>query len=107
MSNPLHLVSPAERAAGAPDVRRIYSGAVGEGDQETLIAEHMFENAGKKAGLARSGAYFRRGYTGHVEEARKLFRLLSEERKRLNCQHFRRFSGSARCLFHPVPFAFP
>jgi hypothetical protein len=101
------LVARAERAAGAPDVRRIYSGAVGEGDQKTLIAEHMVEYAHEKAGLARSGAYLCRGYTRHIEEASKLVRLLGEERKRLNCQHFRRFPGSARCLFHAVPFAFP
>ena len=55
------LVASAERVASAPNVRRIHSGAVGEGDQEALIAEHMFENPGEKAELVRGSSVFAHG----------------------------------------------
>ena len=49
---------------------------------------------------SRAAARIRAGFdTGHGEEARELFRLLGDERKRLNCQHFRRFPRSARWAF--------
>jgi hypothetical protein len=39
-------------APGPRDLGRIDPGAVGESDQETLVAEHMLQHAGEKAGLA-------------------------------------------------------
>ena len=40
----------AERAAGPRDSGRIDGGAIGEGDQRTLVGEHMLQHAGEKVG---------------------------------------------------------
>ena len=81
--------------------------AVGEGHQETLVAEHMVEDAAKKARLARRVADRVRADAGRGEEGAEPLRFLGDEGKRLNRKRFCRFSGFCHWRLHRVPFAFP
>jgi len=73
--------------------------------QETLVAQHMVEHAGKKAGFARGIANAPGRYSGRGNKSRELLRLSREEGKCLNRQHFSRFSGDRSAPFHGLLFA--
>ncbi len=74
---------------------RIDPGAVGESEQETLVAEHMLEHAGEKARLARGVANgVRRQFRVAARKRAEPLGLFGDEGKRLNCQHFRRFPAT-------------
>src|SRR5260370_6656764 len=82
------------------DAGRIDTRAVGKGDQEILIAEHMFEHAGKKVGILGCLANdWRRNARGR-DKAGKPGAILGNKGKRLNRQHFGVFSRMARVLCH-------
>jgi hypothetical protein len=92
---------------GTRDLGRIETCTVGKCDQETFIAKHMLKHAGEKAGLARRRADLLGWYSGHVKEAPEPLRLLGDEGKSLNRQHFRRLPGFDCKPLHALPFAFP
>jgi hypothetical protein len=93
-----HVAFPmaAECARGARHLGGIDPGAAGESKQEILVAEHMLQHAGEKAGLLRGGAKLCGRDAAHVEEATERVRLFGDEGKRLNRQHF---GGFALCLW--------
>ena len=69
LSRQIALPIAAERAPGLADVGRIDAGAGGEGDQETLVAEHMLQHSGEKAGFARGVANARPAMPVNGKEA--------------------------------------
>ena len=96
-----------ERLSGTGDLGRVYTSAVGESDQESLVPKHMLEHACEKAGRARGVADRAELDAGDGKEAVEPFRLLRDEGKRLNRKEFRRFPCCRAWLFHERPFAFP
>ena len=79
---------------------------VGKRDQETLVAEHMLEHPGEKAGLAGRCANLGRPIPVEERKRVKPLRLLGNEGKRLNRQHFRRFArwSQGRFMALHLPF---
>jgi len=106
-SRHLAVLRAGERARRPGDLGRIDPGAFGKRKQEILVAEHMLQHPGEKGARARGGADVLSVYSAHTKEAVQPFRLLGDEGKRLNRQHFRCFAPGAYGLLHPVPFAFP
>lgn len=79
-----------ERGARLFDRGRIEAGARRERQQEILITEHMLQYSDKKAGLLRGVPDFLNGKPAGLKERGQPLRLLADEGKRLNRQHFRR-----------------
>ena len=71
------------------------------------MGEHMLEHPGEKAGLAGRCANLGGRNPGCGEKKVKPLRLLGNEGKRLNRQHFRRFPRWSQGRLHGVAFAFP
>ena len=97
----------AERIAGPRHSGRIDAGRIGEGQQETLVGEHMLQHAGEKVGLVRQLTKPIERQSGRTEQPVEPFRLFGDEGKGLNRQHFRGFPRGRGGPFHRVPFAFP
>ena len=98
---------PVERAVRPRHGRRVDPGAVGKRDQEIFVGEHMLEHPGEKAGLTGRCANLGGRNPGCGEKKVKPLRLLGNEGKRLNRQHFRRFPRWSQGRLHGVAFAFP
>ena len=65
----------------------------GKRDKKILVAQHMLQDAGEKAALTRGSPDLLDRKPSHVEEAGEPCGLICDEGKRLNRQHFCRFTG--------------
>src|SRR5262249_41811805 len=96
----------AERLAASCHFGRIEAGAVGKCDQQILVSQNMLQDADKKVGIAGGVADRLRCDAGRRDETVQPAIVLDDEGKRLNRQHFGRFTRVWRALLHRLYLRF-